>query len=417
MIVANHDDHNKPGREGQSDPATPPVHVNLDLRPPVDELPACAPQPAGLARVPERDAAVLSDWQARRLGLPELKARRALLQATSPLLRHATAGLDTIARATLPSPAEQHTIAAAATITASVRSSLASISAGPQMTFTLPALRAANQADQLLAGMTPWLPSPADTLQLLGAVEAFQAQNRWQIMTRTRALLPLDHVLEDLFAQWRHVAGQPGPQQHAAAQAFEAALRTREAILTQVDPQPAVIEFGVTWLGFAAMPQTRVEATMMALLDDQWPGYGADFREQMRMRVNRHHEVQRPIGDRQINGRRIVSLDAPIRSTPVSALVTLLDVTAGPDAVEPAVMARLGGWSDPRIQRVLDHLGEQERAVVAAYARGGDDTTWAAAAAETGADKDFGERVRRALKRHGTVLTARAGASATMRAR
>jgi hypothetical protein len=80
-------------------------------------------------------------------------------------------------------------------------------------------------------------------------------------------------------------------------------------------------------------------------------------------------------------------------------------------------MARLGGWTDPRIQRVLGNLGEQERAVAEAYARGGGNITWAVAAARIGADAPFGERVRRTLLRQGKLMTTRAAAATTAQGR
>ncbi|MEV6690652.1 hypothetical protein AB0M35_04140 [Micromonospora sp. NPDC051196] len=281
---------------------------------------------------------------------------------------------------------------------------LASIQNGPQFTF---ALSSSAQIHSLVAGMTSQLATMADVMPSLTALEAFRTQNYLQVMSRTRDLWSMPDVLGDLFRDWRRIAELQGPDRTMASQAYAAALRTRETILRKPDSQAAVVEFGMMWLGFRSMPQTRIDATVAALLDDDWLDTNeTDFPTVMRLRVNEQHEVHRPIWERQIKGRLIDSLDKPVLLNPMAEPFPLIDVIPGVEAVEQQVLADVGGWDDPRIGRVLSRLNDDERAVAAAFAQN-PDASWRVAARMSGRDEQFGMRVQRKLKREGERISAR----------
>jgi hypothetical protein len=226
-------------------------------------------------------------------------------------------------------------------------------------------------------------------------------------------MTPLTDALGDLLRDWWRTAGQAGTDQLLAAQAYAAALEVREVILQAPGSRPAVIEFGRTWLGFTSMPESRIEATVATLLDGDWIGepLGVGFRSQMRNRVNRQHEVHRPIVERQIGGHPVISLHEPVGWNAETATpLTVLDLTTSHVTVEPVVLGRLGGWSDGRVERVLTGLSDRERAVAETYAQGGPDVTWALAARLMGMDPRYGTRVQRKLQREGKKLAARLAA-------
>ncbi|MFC4042636.1 hypothetical protein ACFO1B_29760 [Dactylosporangium siamense] len=151
------------------------------------------------------------------------------------------------------------------------------------------------------------------------------------------------------------------------------------------------------------------------MLDDTWidEPSGVDFRGRLRERVNREHEVHRPIAERQIGGRLVASLDAPVAwAAGPAGTLTMLDMHAAPDPTEAVALGRVGGWHDPRIDRVLAHLDDRERAVAMAYAEGGDGMTWRLAAAAAGVDPKFATRVQTKLQREGRKLRERLNAAA-----
>ncbi|MFG2064086.1 hypothetical protein ACGFIK_22000 [Micromonospora sp. NPDC048871] len=285
---------------------------------------------------------------------------------------------------------------------------LASIQAGPQFTF---ALASSAQIHTFATGVTPHLATMADAIPSRAALEAFRTQNYLQVMSHTRGLWSMPDVLGDLFRDWRRAVELQGPDRTLASQAYNAALRTREAILQKPDSQAAVAEFGMTWLGFRRMPQARIDATVAALLDDDWlDAAETNFPTVMRLRVNEQHEAHRPIWERQIKGRLIDSLDRPVLLNPMADPVSLVDVIPGAEVVEQQVLSDVGGWDDPRIGRVLSRLNDDERAIAAAFAQN-PDASWEVAARVSGRDERFGIRVQRKLKREGERISARLAAA------
>ncbi|MBG0567824.1 hypothetical protein [Actinoplanes aureus] len=273
--------------------------------------------------------------------------------------------------------------------------------------FILPALQSTAAQRRLFAAMLPAMPKLAGVAPVVTALQSFRQQNYLQLWSRTTTLTPLPDAILELFATWRTTAGLFGPDRLLAGQAYTAALLTRETILREVDPTPAVVEFGCTWLSFSSMPPTRIDAVVAALLDDAWLSEptGADFSLRLRHRVDREHEVHRPLTDRQIGGLLVTSLDAPVAWTAGETVpLTPLDFAAAPHPTEAVALSQVGGWDDTRIARVLSNLDERERALVMAYAEGDPKLTWKQAAAQTGRDAKFAVRVQAKLKREGRKL-------------
>jgi hypothetical protein len=283
----------------------------------------------------------------------------------------------------------------------------------PELTSALPALIPMGAQASPLAGLALALPALADIVPAFGTIEVFRRQNYLQLMSLTRAMRPLPDAIVDLFRDWWRTAGRGGPDQLLAAQAYAAALEVREVILRQPESREAVAEFGRRWLNFRSMPPSRIEATVAALLDDDWVAevFAPDFGRRMRTRVNRQHIVHRPIMERQLSGQHVMSLHEPVGWNPATTTpVTMLDLAAAPDTVELVVLDRFGGWDDDRIERVLARLDDRERAVAEAYAQGGPDITWMSAAERLGMDIRYGTRVQRKLQREGKKLVERLAA-------
>ncbi len=143
------------------------------------------------------------------------------------------------------------------------------------------------------------------------------------------------------------------------------------------------------------------EAVSTALMSDWVPLLGesnADLRvpRYLKSEADRAHRRLQPLWERKVNGRRVSLLD-----TPLGDGFTLWDLAT--DNREPDQDLFRTTIDEPRIRDVLAALNPDERDVALAYARNPSVRTWTEAAQFTGAARpdQFGERVRRKLKRLG----------------
>lgn len=198
----------------------------------------------------------------------------------------------------------------------------------------------------------------------------------------------------------------------AAKQASTAALEARMAILTQPSStsMETVARFAADWLNLQPT-QGLVEATSNALLfaslDDLDPSDESLNTDELRKDVVRRHRTSRPIGETQLCGLLVDYLQRPVGVTQPGVVgCSVGDNVAGPWSIEDVVLDRVGGWHDPRVGRVLCQLQPEELRVAIAY---GDGRTWAEAALSCGMPEQYGERVRRKLRRLGAQLLDRGG--------
>lgn len=149
------------------------------------------------------------------------------------------------------------------------------------------------------------------------------------------------------------------------------------------------------WLNFRRVPATLVDAASTVLLDESaWmPAEDApavyDPRPRLRALTIAAHRNHRLIGDTQLCGRRVWSLDesVPIGSGDVSVPRVELVASPPPSCVE---------ISDPRLIRLFGALSERERMILWAWLNEG---SWAAAAESCGATRAEANNVRRRVKR------------------
>lgn len=187
--------------------------------------------------------------------------------------------------------------------------------------------------------------------------------------------------------------------------AVQAAYLVRDAVVHQGPEasQPAVARFAETWLGLRptdANIAATGNALLQAPLDGLHPGGDHAAVRQLRTDVRNQRRVWRFIGETQLCGRLIDSLDRPLPWACADGPLTVGDTIAGgvrPDLVD--------GWSDARLPRVLARLRPDELRVTLTKAHQG--LTWAAAAQACGMTESFGERVRCKLKRLAAELTTR----------
>ncbi|MFE1367226.1 hypothetical protein ACFW84_23725 [Streptomyces anulatus] len=114
------------------------------------------------------------------------------------------------------------------------------------------------------------------------------------------------------------------------------------------------------------------------------------------------HRQHTPIWDRKIGKKRLLLLD-----TPLAEGATLHDLLA--DEPGPELPSSVDDLDDPRLQGILNQLTPQYRAVVLALGNPGV-STWAEAAALAGASApgNYGEKVRRKVKRLAAEIGSRA---------
>ena len=134
-----------------------------------------------------------------------------------------------------------------------------------------------------------------------------------------------------------------------------------------------------------------LEAAVEALLDDGWLPESevlepVEVIAHLRARTSPEHARRyKWIGDTQIAGRRIDSLDRPV-PLPSGDLVALVEVTPAPLGLQH------DDSINPRLARALPMLKPEEQQVLLAWEPG---MTWQQAADACGLPSSFGERVRR----------------------
>ncbi|MFI5492206.1 hypothetical protein [Actinoplanes sp. NPDC051859] len=176
---------------------------------------------------------------------------------------------------------------------------------------------------------------------------------------------------------------------------YAVALQTRQTILSEPDSRPQVAHFTRVWLGVRAATRHVLEAVVEALLEDDWHEIALsddELRRHLRQRARNHHEVLRPLTDRQLNKQKVVSLSTPTGT----ADTTYEQVVADPGTVEDEVLLRLGCWNDDRLNRLFGKLDPAGVAITTAYAQNAG--TWEQAAVAAGYPPHSGEAVRRRLK-------------------
>jgi hypothetical protein len=201
--------------------------------------------------------------------------------------------------------------------------------------------------------------------------------------------------------------------------AVRAAYRAREAVVRPNLANPAasravLAEFTSTWFGLRptdANVDAVGNALLQAPLDGADPGGDHAAFRRLGTDVRRQLRAWRFAGDTQLRGRRVDSLDRPLRLgiDPGSALTVADTVAGGPGPDLLVGESSAAGWNDPRLPRVLNGLRSDEMNVAMRKVTEG--LTWSAAAQACGRTAEFGERVRRRLKRLGADLTARIDAA------
>jgi hypothetical protein len=172
-----------------------------------------------------------------------------------------------------------------------------------------------------------------------------------------------------------------------------AALRARRAALR--GDRAAVREFIVNWLE-RQPTEPMVEATIDALLEDDWVPYDDDavdleVIEHLQRRAGRHTRRHKMIGQTQIVGRSVDSLDRLVPVGRSGERVSLVTLTADPSTAIVDVDSL-----ERRAQRALGQFKPEEQQVLLAWEPG---MTWQEAAAAAGLTPEVAERVRRKRKR------------------
>jgi hypothetical protein len=172
-----------------------------------------------------------------------------------------------------------------------------------------------------------------------------------------------------------------------------AALRARRAALR--GDLAAVREFIVKWLE-RRPTEPMVEATIDALLEDDWVPYDDDVDleviEHLQRRAGRYTRRHKMIGQTQIVGRSVDSLDRLVPVGRSGERVSLVTLTADPSTA----IVDVDPLDERRAQRALGQFKPEEQQVLLAWEPG---MTWQEAAAAAGLTPEVGERVRRKRKR------------------
>ncbi|MFD7480373.1 hypothetical protein ACFV8Z_52120 [Streptomyces sp. NPDC059837] len=186
-----------------------------------------------------------------------------------------------------------------------------------------------------------------------------------------------------------------------------AALTARNAAI-EGDAE-TVDAFSRTWLGLSH-PAAWRKAVEAALLGD-WVealGRGLATDDYVQALLDRHtrseHRALQPLWERRVRGKRTALLGQPL--SPGLSVQDLLTEQHTPE--DAALAAEL---ADSRLLAVLHGLAPDEAALARAWAASGE--SWARTALDAGLSTAHGERVRRKLKRLGTLYTARAAAAGT----
>lgn len=174
-----------------------------------------------------------------------------------------------------------------------------------------------------------------------------------------------------------------------------AALRARRAALR--GDLAAMREFIVNWLE-QQPTEPMVEATIDALLEDDWVPYDDDavdleVIEHLQRRAGRYTRRHKMIGQTQIVGRSVDSLDRLVPVGRSGERVSLVTLTADPST---AIVDVDVDSLERRAQRALGQFKPEEQQVLLAWEPG---MTWQEAAAAAGLTPEVAERVRRKRKR------------------
>lgn len=197
----------------------------------------------------------------------------------------------------------------------------------------------------------------------------------------------------------------------AAQRVSGAALEARAAIVNQPweRSRETVATFARNWL-FRRPTDDLIDATGTALLYADLDGFDPDDGDRiiaaLRQAAKDQHNLARPIGETQLCGTCVDSLDRPLRTMqdgePVMSVGDTLTIS---DPIDALIAGSQDGWYDNRISRVLSRLKPDEVRVALGYSRGG--LTWAEAALACDLPESYGERVRRKLHRVGKLLLER----------
>ncbi len=187
-----------------------------------------------------------------------------------------------------------------------------------------------------------------------------------------------------------------------------AALRARGAALR--GDLAAVREFIVHWLERKPTPP-MLEATVDALLEDDWIPYDDDVVtveviEHLQRQAGRYTRRHKMIGETQIVGRSVDSLDRLVPVGRSGDRLPLVAVTADPSTVQ---VDGASPESERRALRALDQFKPDEQQVLLAWEPG---MTWQEAADAAGLAPEIAERVRRKRKRVAAEEARRAAALA-----
>lgn len=178
--------------------------------------------------------------------------------------------------------------------------------------------------------------------------------------------------------------------------ALWATLRAQGAVLR--GDLEAIARFLREWLGFKKTPHTLVDAASAVLLEEAaWLPVGLAGDDKVCPLIKkltiREHRNFRPIGETELCGRSVDSLDREVmisRDEVVS--VPLVEVVPAPS---PA--AGVDDISDPRLVRIIDKLTEREKTIL--RVRGEKARNWPDAAVMCGATRAEVENLRRKIKR------------------
>lgn len=218
------------------------------------------------------------------------------------------------------------------------------------------------------------------------------------------AVVPtLSSMISELMRGWNVLSGL-GHQ--LANWALLQARRVRRELLRNPDRQ--AVRAAITWFMREVLHykwiqgDDHIDAAIAALLDDSWlPGnvyawpQESDTREQLRQLTNKQHRLWRPIGETQLQRRTVTSLDAPLSAhgdSDSDIPYTEADRVRAVDFFPAQIPV-----SDPRLQRMFEHLSPVEQEIV--LAKYGEGCTWAEAAVSCGRLPGDGEKLRRKFRR------------------
>jgi hypothetical protein len=265
-------------------------------------------------------------------------------------------------------------------------------------------------ASVYLLAAAPYPSAQSEALTYEGLVSKLLSDSlsRWSDVA---GRIPVVPVLDGFDEAWLEERVCPVQAVAAAQHATSAAYRARDAVVHE-DPSVSrdmVARFTSTWLGFRPTPEivdAAAAALLYASLDDFDPDDDAAAVRLLRRDTMHQNRLLKPLTSTQLCHYPIDSLDRPLCvDLDEGTLGTLADTIGVPDQVDE-LMARIGGWEDVRIDKILARLHQDERLVAVTYAHLEATGTWQQAAQACGLSAEFGERVRRKLRREGRSLEA-----------